>query len=348
MKNHSIIIQKMCSRQEALSIIIVAKNPKRFMMEEGYAKGVMYMVKRARIIYNPTSGRELFQKELPEVLKKLENAGYETSTHATTAEGDATEAARVAVERRFDMVIAAGGDGTINEVVHGIAEQEYRPKLGIIPVGTTNDFARALRIPRDVQKAVEIILEENIRPLDIGRVNGNYFVNIAGGGKLTELTYEVPSKLKTMLGQLAYYLKGIEMLPSLKPTKVKIEYDGKTFEDEIMLFLVSNTNSVGGFEKLAPDAKMDDGYFDMLVLRKTNLADFVRIVSLATKGAHLEDKNIFYTKANRIKVTSEEKLQLNIDGEYGGLLPGEFENLYRHIDFYVTKEFIEKQDRIPE
>jgi len=318
------------------------------MIKEGYAKGVMKMVKRARIIYNPTSGREVFQRELPKVLMKLENAGYETSTHATTGEGDATDAAEIAVEREYDLVIAAGGDGTINEVIHGIAEKDYRPKLGIIPVGTTNDFARALCIPRDIQKAVEVILEENIRPLDIGRVNESYFVNIAGAGKLTELTYEVPSKLKTMLGQLAYYLKGIEMLPSLKPTSVKIEYDGKVFEDEIMLFLVSNTNSVGGFEKLAPEAKMDDGYFDLLVLRKTNLADFIRIASAATKGAHLEDKHIFYTKANRIKVTSEEKLQLNLDGEYGGMLPGEFENLYRHIDFFVTKEFIEKQDSIPE
>ncbi len=303
-------------------------------------------MKRARIIYNPTSGREAFKKELPEVLRRFEVAGYETSAHATTCEGDATKAAKIAVDRKFDLIIAAGGDGTINEVIHGMAEQEYRPKLAIIPVGTTNDFARALGIPREIQKAVSVILEHNTRRLDIGKVNDHYFMNIAGGGKLTELTYEVPSKLKTMLGQLAYYLKGIEMLPSLKPTKVQIEYDGKWFDDEIMLFLVSNTNSVGGFEKIAPEAKMDDGYFDLVILRKTNLAEFVRIASLATKGAHLEDKNIFYTRANRIKVHTEEKMQLNLDGEYGGLLPGEFENLYQHIEFFVSEEFIEKQVKI--
>lgn len=303
-------------------------------------------MKRARIIYNPTSGREAFKKELPEVLRRFEEAGYETSAHATTCEGDAINAARIAVERKFDLIISAGGDGTINEVIHGMAEQEYRPQLAIIPVGTTNDFARALGIPREIQKAVSVILEHNIRKLDIGRVNDRYFMNIAGGGKLTELTYEVPSKLKTMLGQLAYYLKGIEMLPSLKPTQVQIEYDGKWFDDEIMLFLVSNTNSVGGFEKIAPAAKMDDGYFDLVILRKTNLAEFVRIASLATKGAHLEDNHIFYTRANRIKVHTEEKMQLNLDGEYGGLLPGEFENLYQHIDFFVSEDFIEKQAKI--
>lgn len=303
-------------------------------------------MKRARIIYNPTSGREAFKKELVEVLRRFEEAGYETSAHATTGEGDATNAAKYAVNRKFDLIAAAGGDGTINEVLHGIAEQEYRPKLAIIPVGTTNDFARALGIPRDPLKAVDVILEHHIRKLDIGKVNNQYFMNIAGGGKLTELTYEVPIKLKTMLGQLAYYLKGIEMLPSLKPTKVQIEYDGKWFEDEIMLFLVSNTNSVGGFEKIAPAARMDDGYFDLIILKKTNLAELVRIATLATRGAHLEDKNIFYTKANRIKVYTEEKMQLNIDGEYGGLLPGEFENLYQHVEFFVSEAFLKKQVQI--
>ncbi|SER64623.1 diacylglycerol kinase [Gracilibacillus ureilyticus] len=303
-------------------------------------------MRRARIIYNPTSGREGFKKELADVLRRFEEAGYETSAHATTCEGDAINAAKIAVERKFDIIVAAGGDGTINEVIHGIAEQEYRPKLGIIPGGTTNDFARALGIPRDINKAVDIILEHNIRPLDIGKVNEHYFMNIAGGGKLTELTYEVPSKLKTMIGQLAYYLKGIEMLPSLKPTKVRIEYDGKLFEEEIMLFLVSNTNSVGGFEKLAPEAKMDDGLFDLVILKKTNLAEFIRIATLATRGAHLDDKNIFYTKANRVKVYTEDKMQLNLDGEYGGLLPGEFVNLYKHIEFFVSKTFCERQDEL--
>lgn len=301
-------------------------------------------MKRARIIYNPTSGREAIKRELPTVLERLEIAGYEASAHATTCEGDAIEAAKIAVERRYDLVVAAGGDGTINEVINGLAGQEYRPKLGIIPVGTTNDFARALCIPRDIKKALDVILEGQSMKLDIGRVNERYFMNIAGGGKLTELTYEVPSKLKTMLGQLAYYMKGIEMLPSLKPTRVKIEYDDKVFDDDIMLFLVSNTNSVGGFEKLAPDAKFDDGYFDLIILKKINLADFIRIASLALRGAHLDDKNVIYTQAKNIKVTPEDKMQLNIDGEFGGLLPGEFTNLNKHIEFFVTEKFMKKQD----
>src|SRR5699024_3925205 len=108
-------------------------------------------------------------------------------------------------------------------------------------------------------------------------------MNIAGGGESTEVSYEVPSKLKTMIGQLAYYMKGIEMLPIIKPTKTKIEYDGTVIDEEIMLFLVANTNSVGGIEKLYPKAEFDYWYFDLFILRKTNLAEFIRIASLALR-----------------------------------------------------------------
>lgn len=296
-------------------------------------------MKKARIIYNPTSGRELFKKHLPEVLQKFEQAGYETSCHATTCEGDAIQAARHAGERSFDLIVAAGGDGTINEVVNGIAELEERPQLAVIPVGTTNDFARAIGIPlNNVIQAVEVILNGEPQKIDIGHVNDHYFINIAGGGRLTELTYEVPSKLKTMVGQLAYYLKGMEMLPSIRPAEVEIEYDGKLFQGEIMLFLVSLTNSVGGFEKLAPDSKLNDGMFDLLILKKANLAEFIRVATLALRGEHINDEHIIYTKANRVKVTNSDKMQLNLDGEYGGMLPGEFVNLYQHIDILMSSD----------
>lgn len=300
-------------------------------------------MKRARIIYNPTSGREIFKKHLAQVLQKFEQAGYETSTHATTCAGDATHAAKEAALREFDLIIAAGGDGTINEVVNGLAPLDNRPTLGVIPVGTTNDFARALGIPReDILKAADTVINGVARPIDIGQVNGQYFINIAGGGRLTELTYDVPSKLKTMLGQLAYYLKGMEMLPSLRPTEVEIEYDGKLFQGEIMLFLVTLTNSVGGFEKLAPDSSLNDGMFDLMILKKANLAEFIRVATMALRGEHINDQHIIYTKANRVKVNVSEKMQLNLDGEYGGMLPGEFVNLYRHIHVVMPKEKAEQ------
>ena len=303
-------------------------------------------MKRARIIYNPTSGRELFRKHLPEVLEKMEQAGYETSCHATTCEGDAIQAAKVAVERNFDLVIAVGGDGTLNEVISGISKFEKRPKVGLIPMGTTNDFARAVHIPRDINKAVDIILKGDSIPVDIGLMNDDrYFINIAGGGRITELTYEVPSKLKTVLGQMAYYLKGIEMLPSIRSSRVKIEYDGQIFDDSAMMFLIGLTNSVGGFEKLAPDASINDGKFTLLILKELNMAEFIRVASLALRGEHLSDPHVIYAKASKITVTTEERVLLNLDGEYGGVLPAVFENLASHIEMYVPLDSLKEHDR---
>ena len=115
-------------------------------------------MKTARIIYNPTAGKEGFQEKLPAVLTRFEDAGYITSTHATTGPDDATYAARFACEQGFDLVVASGGDGTVNEVINGLAEYEARPELGIIPMGTVNDFARALKISNDIDEAVSIIL----------------------------------------------------------------------------------------------------------------------------------------------------------------------------------------------
>ena len=297
-------------------------------------------MKRARFIYNPTSGKEEVKKQLPQLLDILESYGLETSVHATKGNGDATKAAEEAVKRGFDLVIAAGGDGTLYEVINGLAPYENRPTLGIIPAGTTNDFARALGIPRDFKKAATIIGEQHSKAIDIGRFNNKYFINIAGGGTFTELTYEVPSKLKTILGQLAYYVRGLEKLPFLKPIHITIESEGQRFEEEAMLFLFANSNSVGGFEKLAPMADLSDGLADVIIMKKTTLAEFVRIATLALKGDHLNDPHIVHFKASKLKIHSKsnDPVLINLDGELGGVLPGEFEVLPRHLNVIIKKD----------
>jgi diacylglycerol kinase (ATP) len=295
------------------------------------------MVKRARLIYNPSSGREEMKRKLPEILQRLERGGLETSTHATIGEGDATLAAAEAVERCFDVIIAAGGDGTLYEVINGMAEKKRRPLLGILPLGTTNDFARALAIPRKWEAACDIITQQFSRPIDVGKVNKKYFINIAGGGSMTELTYEVPSKMKTMIGQLAYYMKGLEKLPRLRPIEVYIKSPEMDLHEHVMLFLITNSNSVGGFEKLAPDASLDDGLFDVFILKRCNLGEFIRVVSSALRGEHINDPNVIYFKTNSIQVTSPDYVQINLDGEFGGTLPSMFSLLPSHINIIVDE-----------
>jgi diacylglycerol kinase (ATP) len=296
-------------------------------------------MKRARLIYNPTSGREEFEKRLPEILNFFEDAGYETSCHATKGAGDATQAAKQAVKRKFDLIIAAGGDGTLYEVVNGMAEQEGRPPLGIIPSGTTNDFARAIGLPmRSIMSACAVIVNGEVKPTDIGKINDRYFINIAGGGALTNLTYEVPSKLKTIMGQLAYYVKGIEKLPFIRPSHMRIETEFRIIEDEIMLFLLANSNSVGGLERLAPHASLSDGKFDCIVVRKTSLPEFLRIATLVLKGGHIKHPDVMYFQEKSLKITSPASVMLNLDGELGGELPMEFTTLPKHIQVIMPRK----------
>ncbi|PZD92912.1 diacylglycerol kinase [Paenibacillus sambharensis] len=299
---------------------------------------VSLAIKRARLIYNPTSGREEIKRRLPDILQRLELGGIETSCHATVGEGDASLAASDAVERGFDIVIAAGGDGTLYEVINGMAEHPVRPPLGILPLGTTNDFARALGIPKHWEYACDLIIQQYARPIDLGKANQRYFINIAGGGSLTELTYEVPSKLKTMIGQLAYYMKGLEKMTRLRPSEMLIQAAGQDdIHEEILLFLICNSNSVGGFEKLAPSASLEDGLLDVIVLKKCNLGEFIRIASMALRGEHLNDPHILHFQTSQLKVTTPGYVQLNLDGEYGGTLPCTFSILPSHLHIFVDE-----------
>ncbi|ESU75325.1 Diacylglycerol kinase family protein [Enterococcus faecalis CBRD01] len=208
-------------------------------------------MKKARVIYNPTSGKELIKKNLADILSILEECGYEASAFATTPEeNSARNEAHRAARAGFDLLVAAGGDGTINEVVNGIAPLKRRPKMAIIPAGTTNDYARALKIPRDnIVKAAEVIKKNQTVKMDIGQAGKNYFINIAAGGHLTELTYEVPSELKSIFGYLAYLAKGAEMLPRVKPIKMRMTYDEGVYEGNASMFFLGLTNSVGVLSK---------------------------------------------------------------------------------------------------
>ena len=296
------------------------------------------MRKRARIIYNPTSGKELFKRMLPDVLIKLEKAGYETSAYATEREGDATLEAERALKQQYDILIVAGGDGTLNEVVNGIAEQPNRPKLGVIPMGTVNDFGRALHLPNDIMGALDVIIEGHSTKVDIGKMNSRYFINLAAGGQLTQVSYETPSKLKSIVGSFAYYIKGFEMLPQMKAVDLRIEYDDKVFQGEALLFLLGLTNSMAGFEKLVPDAKLDDGYYTLIIVEKANLAELGHIMTLASRGEHTKHTKLIYEKAKSINISSYTEMQLNVDGEYGGKLPANFLNLERHIDVFTPHD----------
>ncbi|WP_105209412.1 diacylglycerol kinase family lipid kinase [Streptococcus suis] len=310
--------------------------------------------KRARLIYNPTSGQEIMKKNVAEVLDILEGFGYETSAFQTTPEKDsAKNEARRAALAGFDLVIAAGGDGTINEVVNGIAPLEKRPKMAIIPTGTTNDYARALKVPRgNPVEAAKLIGKNQSILMDIGlaknQKNGihqeHYFINIAAAGTLTELTYSVPSQLKTMFGYLAYVVKGAELLPQVQFTPVRVRHDGGVFEGSVSMIFVALTNSIGGFEQIVPDAKLDDGNFTLLMVKTGNLFEILHLIGQVLDGGkHIESDLIEYIKTQHLTIENldpDSRLLINLDGEFGGDAPVELFNLQNHIEFFADTDLV--------
>lgn len=302
------------------------------------------MQKRCRIIYNPTSGREAMKNNLVDILNILERAGYETSAYATTPEpNSAKNEAERAAKAGFNLIVAAGGDGTINEVVNGIAPLKHRPKLGIIPAGTTNDYARALKIPReDPIGAAKVIAKGQTVKMDIGEAGKNWFVNIAAGGLLTELTYGVPSQVKSLFGYLAYLVKGAELLPRIKPIRMHLEYDGGTYDGKASMFFLALTNSIGGFEQIVPDASLDDGKFTLIVVKTSNLIEILQLITMVLNGGkHVNDPRILYVKTSKLVAKPvDEKMMINVDGEYGGDAPMTFKNHRQHLEIFANTDEI--------
>ncbi|MEC6748427.1 diacylglycerol kinase family lipid kinase [Marinilactibacillus sp. XAAS-LB27] len=299
------------------------------------------MRKRARIIYNPTSGREQVKRSLPDILKVYEDFGYDTSAYCTTTEPlSAQKEAKRCADEQFDLVIAAGGDGTINEVINGIAVAEKRPKVAIIPAGTTNDYARALHVPRgNLVAAAKVIEKDQSVFMDIGKVSTaseeRFFMNIGAAGFLSEVSYEVPANMKSLFGSLAYFAKGAELLPRIGKVPVRVEYDDGVYEGQASMVFVALTNSVGGFEEIAPDKTLGDGKFTLIIVKATNLVEIMRLVTLLMNdGKHINSPNIVYTKTSKVvtETIGDRKLMINIDGEYGGDAPATFINYRQHIE----------------
>lgn len=291
---------------------------------------------RARVIYNPTAGREQLKRYMLDILRILEQAGYETSTFETTPEPkSASMEAKRAALAGYDLLVAAGGDGTVNEVINGIAALDKRPIVGIIPAGTSNDYARALKIPRsDLLEAARVIAAGNVIPMDIGKANDNYFINIAAGGNLTEISYEVPTKLKTVFGYLAYVAKGAEKLPRIKPIPVRIEHEGGVYDGMASMFFVTLTSSAGGLDGIDPKLVLGSGKFSLFVVKTTNILEILQIFSsIITTGGHTNHPQVLYTHTSFVKAEAKDgqRLMMNLDGEYGGDAPITFENLQQHV-----------------
>jgi diacylglycerol kinase (ATP) len=290
---------------------------------------------KAMVIVNPSSGKECAEEYLPMVEELLKNKGYEIEVKMTEKEKDATIFAEESCESRFDVVISMGGDGTLNETINGLSEKEHRPKLGIIPLGTVNDFARALEIPLECEEAVKMLDHNKTRQVDIGKINDFYYMNIVAVGKIAEATFNTSVKQKTLLGPFAYFIEGLKTLTSDSSFEVKIQHDQGIWKGKAFIVLATLTNSVGGFEKIAPGAEVDDGKFRCIVVKDVPIGKLAKIASGIFKGNHIDDDDVDYFSSSKLLISSAQVLTANVDGDEGPNLPIELEVLPRHLEIFI-------------
>lgn len=295
-------------------------------------------MKQAMIIINPSSGKEEALAYLRDVQEVLEEQGYQTSVNETAKEYDATAFCISACEDCYDLVVSIGGDGTLHETLNGYMDQAHRPKLGIVPLGTVNDFARALHIPLDPDEAIRTLRSTRLKPIDIGLINDRIFANVIAVGMLAEVLAEVSSEQKSKLGAFAYYKEGIKRLVNSPSNHLIIEHDDETWVGESPLFVAALTNSVAGFEKMVPSASVDDGLIHCFIIKDINVFNTLTVGTSLLLGNLKDHSDVVYFTAKEVRVRSEESLSTNIDGEAGPSLPLHLRILSRHIDVIVPEE----------
>ncbi|OTO05346.1 diacylglycerol/lipid kinase family protein [Enterococcus sp. 5B3_DIV0040] len=293
-------------------------------------------MKQALLIVNPSSGGEKAKefKELAE--KKLNSFFDQVIVKETEKQGDAKQFAYEAAKQQMDSVFVMGGDGTVNEGISGLAEQEYRPKFGFFPLGTVNDLARALNISLDPEEAIQEFDINQTTDLDIGKINDSYFMNVVAIGTIPEAVNNVDVEDKTKLGKLAYFVSAAKELANTQSYSFHLNLDGKEETIESSTLLIGLTNSIGGFESLLPEAEVNDGKLHLIYIKDQSLWDTVKAVPDLLKGVDNSTNNLAYLtfSEGKIALKNEERLATNVDGDEGDSLPVHLKILSQHLLVY--------------
>ncbi|WP_342526375.1 diacylglycerol kinase family protein [Chryseomicrobium sp. FSL W7-1435] len=295
-------------------------------------------MKKAVLIYNPSSGKELATEYIDRVVEVLTSMNYEIDVKETQGPKDATRFAKEACAAEVDFVVGMGGDGTINEIVNGLAEQPHRPLFSFIPLGTVNDFARALGIPLDAEEAIESLKVGKEKRADIGKIGDSYFMNIVAIGEIASKVADTSVESKTRLGPLAYLLEGTKAILQDNEVELTITHDHGEWKGNMTLVLIALTNSVGGFEKLAPEAQVDDGTLHVMVVRESGIPGFLRVGSKLLQGKLAEDDGVDYIRTQKVHIKTSQELFCNVDGDEGSCTPVDIEVLPQHLRVLVPEK----------
>ncbi|NPV52884.1 MAG: diacylglycerol kinase family lipid kinase [Firmicutes bacterium] len=272
---------------------------------------------RIQVIVNPRAGRGRGRRAIPVIKEKFKDAGVDFDIHVTRFAGDAVETARRAAAGNCDVVVAAGGDGTANEVVNGIVDTGAR--FGVIPCGTGNDFAIGLGIPRNIARACDLILNGTsngeVRRVDIGKVAGRYFIGSVGIGFDATVALEANRSIPLLRGPVVYAIALLKVLSTYRTRKMRIALDGNTIHVTPLLVAVTNAPTYGGGMRISPNAIMDDGLFDICVIGQMRSMEALYHFPKVFKGSHARLEKVTMLRGQDVTVDAEEAVPFHMDGE---------------------------------
>ncbi len=275
------------------------------------------------LVFNPTAGQaEALERELAAAADVWRAAGWQVELQPTRSPGDGCRLARLAAEQGYDLVVAAGGDGTINEVINGLAGSSTA--LAPLPLGTMNVWARELRLPLQPRAAAEALLGWQVRPIDLGRAGERYFLLMAGIGFDAAITAGVRPAEKRRFGALAYVLRGIEQALRVRGARVRLVLDGRPMRGRILMIVVGNTQLYGGLVKITHRASIDDGLLDVCVIKGDNGLSAVSRLFAILGRRQGQDPELQYYRARTITIDARPPLPVQVDGDLIGVTPMTF------------------------
>ena len=273
-------------------------------------------MKKMLFIMNPISGQKKAAKFLPEIISLFNRADYEVITYLTGCQGDAT---RMAALRGgdVDIVVCCGGDGTFNETITGLLENDIQVPVGYIPSGSTNDLANSLKLSSNPLKAAQDILEGTPAVYDVGKFGSRYFSYVASFGAFTQTSYTTPQSIKNLLGHTAYVLSGISELSQIRKEHVRMEIDGEIVEDDFLFGAISNSTSVGGGLTLDPKGvNMSDGLLEILLVRAPhNLTEITECLQAFQAQDYNNCAMVTFRSARRVRILANPGMLWTLDGE---------------------------------
>lgn len=300
----------------------------------------MAVMKKVKLIYNPFSGSKTFRFDLDICVTIFQQHGYEVHIFRTLKPGDIENHVQE-MPRDYDIIVISGGDGTINLLLNAMMKNDLHIPIGIIPSGTANDFATFLGLKvGQTEECCRIIATTEPKDIDVGIVNGeNYFINVCAGGLLTNVSQTVDTDVKNVLGNLSYYLKGVEQLPQFSKIPFRITTsDGQIIEEKLYLYMVLNSAGTGGFEKLAPEASITDGKFDFIGIRAKPVVELPILLLKILTGEFTSDSGVVYLRDSSFKIECLKEnfkiRQCTLDGEQGPSMPLEVHVLPKAVSVF--------------